>query len=1267
MSDRNIPSIYPLPAGVGTISSGRSRRRRNPVTGKIGPHKGIDISAPAGTDVFATADGTVTRAEFSDTYGNVIYIRHANGIETRYAHLSSIAPRSVVGRTVTRGQVIGEVGSTGESTGNHLHYEVRKNGVPQNPQNYMDGEVRPSAPGNRERQAEENSSENNGRETAALAEARDIGALSPSSEKNRLNQYRSYTYNFTFGAVTVAASNSRNLEDLELSIQDHCVFDTSGKIKQDGLRVADGVTNFQQRDQLVQGFNENSPGAYDFYVEELTFSNLLEGGPTPTKVEMTIHEPYSINGLYEALHTAAISAGYEQYISTPFCLKIQFQGYRDDKDQVPEIIPNTTRYLIMILTKFEMSVTDEGAKYRCEARADPDLSFGTPNLHLQTMKPSGETVFDVLKSYFKSLNEVSRNNAINTAGENANVPYDQYQISAPLMVTPGTKQDVLGSLIYSPIPVATVTPLGTSQPTGPVDPPAAGPEHNDIVKARIIRNISQNARTTTDQSVIVAAYDAIPASENSPQSDRATPNANPEFQFERGQQIHEAITAIILNSEYVRTDVLQRQLPDAAGNSNGTIIYFKIRMEVDLNAATLDPITNRLTRVHRYIIEPYNVLYTTIPPYDRSTDSFRPLMKKLKRTYYFTYTGKNTDVLKFDLKLNTLFYNALPSSFGNVSQENAARGAPATAASPNINETNLQRQPTSDSTDPRANHVMPIAPNATVGDNLTRGGQSQADPYHRMVDTLHENYLFKTYSNTKIDMDIIGDPYYMVTGPSRNYDLELSSEFETVGGEAPITQGPIYVLILMKNLRDISKNNEPSLAVFRENDYSTWSGIYSINAVKHKFKDGQFTQTLTLLKENGHVLDRPGTPAEGILTRSSAIPGSNVVNDSAGPSVTREGQSSNGADLLNLIGRGAAAVGAAAGVTQAIFANRESGTTDVSRSQLGINSSIDQRSGIVDVNISPSLLNSAAISDTAAAVGMAGTIIGQVANADNASVNLADELASTVPGISRNLRQNVESLPQNSLREVGNAPSGVEILQNPILNDPTGISSRLGIEPSKISGLSQNLASKVNDQLAEIVEILPPNVNLASLESQGLVFKNMSKSDLANLPALQPSSRVMPVADDPAMAPIVDSFGSVEPLLSGLTNLAPLTENSKITNAMGYVSSAITTNEQTFSQSMIDKVDTAQRLVNDVSANAYGVPVSSRIRNGNAITSPSMSELGLGSRESNYGSVGSLVQSSSKNTSQELGMTLAAQFGSRASSSPLTTLIQKTNIRERNT
>lgn len=98
-------------------------------------HAGLDMATPTGTPAYATADGTVTFAGWQSGYGNLIKIRHQFGIETRFAHLSRI--RVQVGQRVSRGERIGDTGSTGHSTGPHLHYEIRVGGEPINPTIYM--------------------------------------------------------------------------------------------------------------------------------------------------------------------------------------------------------------------------------------------------------------------------------------------------------------------------------------------------------------------------------------------------------------------------------------------------------------------------------------------------------------------------------------------------------------------------------------------------------------------------------------------------------------------------------------------------------------------------------------------------------------------------------------------------------------------------------------------------------------------------------------------------------------------------------------------------------------------------------------------------------------------------------------------------------------------------------------------------------------------------------------------------------------------------
>jgi murein DD-endopeptidase MepM/ murein hydrolase activator NlpD len=127
------PSMWPI-AGWITSSYGN---RSDPFNGQYDFHPGLDISANHGQEVYAPADGSVDSAAVHGSYGNLITINHGFGIVTRYGHLSRFAVTG--GQSVTRGQVIGYVGSTGRSTSPHLHYEVLVNGELTNPLRLLAG------------------------------------------------------------------------------------------------------------------------------------------------------------------------------------------------------------------------------------------------------------------------------------------------------------------------------------------------------------------------------------------------------------------------------------------------------------------------------------------------------------------------------------------------------------------------------------------------------------------------------------------------------------------------------------------------------------------------------------------------------------------------------------------------------------------------------------------------------------------------------------------------------------------------------------------------------------------------------------------------------------------------------------------------------------------------------------------------------------------------------------------------------------------------
>lgn len=127
-----LPNSSPVRAGYNSSSYGW---RIDPFNGHKAFHEGLDFPANTGTPILAAADGIVSAAEQTPDYGNIVKINHGSGLETRYAHAAKILVK--VGERVTKGQQVALVGNTGRSTGPHLHYEIRLNGNPLDPRQYL--------------------------------------------------------------------------------------------------------------------------------------------------------------------------------------------------------------------------------------------------------------------------------------------------------------------------------------------------------------------------------------------------------------------------------------------------------------------------------------------------------------------------------------------------------------------------------------------------------------------------------------------------------------------------------------------------------------------------------------------------------------------------------------------------------------------------------------------------------------------------------------------------------------------------------------------------------------------------------------------------------------------------------------------------------------------------------------------------------------------------------------------------------------------------
>ncbi|WP_226554209.1 peptidoglycan DD-metalloendopeptidase family protein [Celeribacter naphthalenivorans] len=171
---------------AGTKTSGFGPRF-HPILKKTVSHNGLDWGAPVGTPVHAAAAGTLIRAEFSGAYGNIVSLKHANGYESRYAHLNAFADGVKVGDEVQAGALIGYVGTTGRSTGPHLHFEIRLNGAPIDPTGSSHGSQAVEALVNRIIRVE---SAGNARAQNARSSATGLGQFIDGTWIRMMNTYR---------------------------------------------------------------------------------------------------------------------------------------------------------------------------------------------------------------------------------------------------------------------------------------------------------------------------------------------------------------------------------------------------------------------------------------------------------------------------------------------------------------------------------------------------------------------------------------------------------------------------------------------------------------------------------------------------------------------------------------------------------------------------------------------------------------------------------------------------------------------------------------------------------------------------------------------------------------------------------------------------------------------------------------------------------------------------------------------------------------------
>ena len=769
-----------------------------------------------------------------------------------------------------------------------------------------------------------------------------------SKQKNILNSYRSITYHFTLAGLladylsdpTLYRQSELNLIILKsggkgnskLTISENTVLDNTvtalssktaadvrNKIAAQDPRILNRSTKeddtamekktdygFEQVMESVKGFNANSPGRFDLFIENIEIDTLMafspEAGSTlPTQIKFDVIEPYSVNGFIEALHFAAVAAGYPSYLQASFLLKMEFWGYPDNGDfSEPEKIPKSERYFPFGLTAVDVDITERGTRYKVSGVPFNERAFGEPNVIKQPIKMEGSTVGEILHNLILKINEQTetsdKDGKLESLGKNHNV----YAIKFPKWSNStgwNTKEEKLKAYELNALAAggkaaadAFKSQVGRLPPM--TEAARSFPGENDIAKAKLVELLKDNALYSMADPGEEGAKPTAYKTNGTAQPTTAQQSKEPEaikytpgltvVQFAEKMNIHEAISSVIRDSEYSR-NIIKNVKTNI--DKYGMVEYFMVRMEVE-NLKIFDKTSKRPFQKFTYVVTPYKLHYTCIPTYGQEDIDDAVLTKLSLREYNYIYTGKNVDVLNFKLNFNTLFFEAVPAAMGNNDTPSTKTGAGPT----NDNNIKQSDKPTQNGTNqqipPPPTKVAPADTQSTGGN----AGQPLNDPYSIIAKNMHDAVISAKASMITGEIEILGDPFYLVTGGQGNYNPIPDNRGITTDGEADYISGQVLITINFQNPIDI----DPDTGIMKFDPKRVpFSGIYQITKCSSTFKDGVFKQRLEILRMPGQILDQNipvSDPADRIITFPDRT--SQVI-----PDTTR---SSNPSQRLNL-------------------------------------------------------------------------------------------------------------------------------------------------------------------------------------------------------------------------------------------------------------------------------------------------------------------------------------------------------------------------------
>lgn len=654
-----------------------------------------------------------------------------------------------------------------------------------------------------------------------------------SIQRNPLELFASYSPLWTMACLTPKQYNRPELYRNNPADLKHIILSSAGRFDENRVQTSQGAPEF-----FINNFTMKSTIA----------PNEKSGNSNVFNFEWDIYEPYSMGLFLQSLQIASLQAGYVSYLSDAvYVMRCDFQGYDELGKNYAVVKP---KFFTIKLSEASFTVNEGGSTYKM---------IGVPYNH-SAFSDTINTAFNDVKIVPKKFGTVEEALAGSSEGSLvATLNRIETQLKAAGKIGEKDVYDVqfpINSNEFRRVEENAAPGSATVVPgAATADRTITGTNATDAVpdfENNTIGKSSFGFDQTKGGNYPFRKHDDTVDANGLIVRDNMTidPKARV-FQFGQGQTITSIITAIIKSSDYGKAAI------DPKNRINGKIKWFKIDIQVEF--LKYDDLTGDFARKFTFRIVPY-LVHESIFTTPTTALEYADIQKNIVKGYDYIYTGKNVDIIKFDISISHLFYTGVQPSdevkgeLNNPDQSSGpAKVEPKDAkTAKNLSTLSLV------ATGGRARLLR--NPASLVKDE--KGGAGIEDSAQKVAQAFHKAFTQSNVEMTNVNLEILGDPFYLVDSGMGNYFSAVNDENSqiTEDGTMNYEGGDVYVYLTFRTPSDV--NTATKLYDFgKEVSVSPFSGIYRVTEVESVFTE-TFTQKLTMVRMPGQAIDYANSTPE---------------------------------------------------------------------------------------------------------------------------------------------------------------------------------------------------------------------------------------------------------------------------------------------------------------------------------------------------------------------------------------------------------------------